>query len=387
VGLPAPVNSLTDVACPTPTRCWATGSTVGGAGAPNGAAVIATINGGATWTPQVIPATVGYLSGIACSNRLRCVAVGQAALTSNGQAAVITTVDGGTTWAPAPTPPGILDLTAVSCRGDLRCMAIGTSGGGTVALVSATAGSTWVQQGALPPNTSGATDISCTGDNDCWVTAHAAVNADNLVGTVAVTTNGGTTWSAVTTPPGLGYLNGIACLTGPTAGSGALPTTTAPTPTTAAPTTGTPAATASTTTATTTAAASTTTTLPAVGVAGAHCTVVGTTATTLDGTRAGHGLVLTTDNGGARWTSQPVSPVAASLAEVSCPAIGTCAAVGSSVASTPQAGVVLLTGSSGRPWTSPSVLGSPQPLTGVSCASDAHCVVVGEAISEHLVGG
>ena len=117
-------------------RCWAVGSTVGVGGAPNGAAIITTADGGVRWSTQVIPPTVGYLSAIACSDPRHCTAVGQAGQTSDGQSVVIVTTDGGAAWTQAQTPPGILDVTAVSCQPDRRCLAIGSTAAGGVALVS-----------------------------------------------------------------------------------------------------------------------------------------------------------------------------------------------------------------------------------------------------------
>jgi hypothetical protein len=386
VALPAPVNSLTGLACTSATRCWAVGSTVGGAGAPNGAAVIATTDGGAKWTSQIIPATVGYLSDISCSDQRHCVAVGQASQTSNGQGVIIATSNGGGTWTPSPTPPGILDVTALSCRADRRCLATGAAVGGVVALSSTAGGSGWVRLGTLPASVSGATAISCPDDQHCWVTAHTSVDVDHVAGVVTLTTNGGATWEALTIPTGTGYLNGISCLNGPTAGSGALPftsTTATPTSTPTAP--GTVPTTAPPTTAT--AAATTTTSAPTVGVAGVHCTVVGTTAATLNGARSGRGLVLTTSNGGARWTTQPVTSTSAALMDVSCPSIGSCVAVGSSVATSPHAGLAILTGSTDHPWKHPAVVGLALSLSAVACTSNSSCVVVGESISEHLAGG
>lgn len=384
--LPALVNSITALDCVSASLCWAVGSTVGGAGAPNGAAVIATTNGGISWVAQAIPPTVGFLSGIACSDKKRCTAVGQATPTSDGQAAIIGTVDGGSVWTQEPTPPGILDLTAVTCRTDGRCVTIGSTATGVVALASATTGSAWSQEGSLPANTTGATDISCSDDQACWVTAHTAIDLDHVSGTVAVSVDGGASWSAVTMPPGIGYLNGISCLNGSTTGAGALPTTTVAPTTTPAPSGGTASATAP----TTTAAPATTTppvTTPPTGVAGANCSVVGTTANTLNGTRTGHGLLLTSENGGAHWSVKPVSATSASLADVSCTAIGSCVAVGDSVATSNQAGMAILSGTPSQPWKKPAVVGSPQPLTAVSCVSTSHCVAVGESFSEHLAGG
>ncbi len=191
VALPAPVNSLTALECVNAMRCWAVGSTVGVGGAPNGAAIITTADGGVRWSTQVIPPTVGYLSAIACSDPRHCTAVGQAGQTSDGQSVVIATSDAGGSWTQAQTPPGIVDVTAVSCQPDRRCLAIGSTAAGGVALVSTSAGSTWTMQGALPSNITGANDISCSNDQTCWVTAQTVLNPDHVSGAIAVTTDGG----------------------------------------------------------------------------------------------------------------------------------------------------------------------------------------------------
>jgi hypothetical protein len=387
VALPSPVNALSDLDCVDARLCWAVGSTVGGAGAPNGAAVIATTDGGIKWTPEIIPATVGYLSGISCSDKRHCTAVGQAAQTSNGQAVIISTSDGGGEWTSAPVPVGVLDLTAIACRPNHRCVAVGTGVGTVVTLVSTSPTGAWTQAGTLPLTMNGATDISCSDARSCWVTAHTSVDVDHVAGTVALTTDGAGSWATVSTPPGIGYLNGVSCLDGPapTTSPSTTPTAAAtPTTTTAPPA----ASTSSSTTVTTAPAPAPTTTTappaPIVGVAGVRCTIVGTTAQTLNGARAGHGVILSSDNGGATWSRQSVAPTAAALMGVSCPAVGTCAAAGSSIATSTMAGVAILTGSTDHPWKKAAVVGFPQPLTAISCVSTAHCVVVGESISEHL---
>ena len=398
VGVPTPVNALSALDCVNATRCWAVGSTVGSGGAPNGAAVIATTDGGIKWAAQNIPPTVGYLSAVACNNVGHCTAVGQAAQASGGQAVIISTADGGAQWTQVPAPAGVLDLTAVSCHPDGWCMAVGSAPTGSVALVSTTSGASWVQAGPLPATMSGASALSCTGDQRCWVTGHTTVALDHVAGALSLTTDGGTNWAMVATPPGTGSLNGISCFNGSPTGSGAVPVPST-TSTTAPPTTSTAAgvasgssvptttSTAPTTTTTTASPPSTTTTAPIVGIPGARCTVVGTTATILDAARAGHGLILTTANGGATWSSQTVTSLSASLNGVSCTAIGTCVTVGSSVATSPQAGLVIVTGAPGHPWKAPSTVGAPQLLTAVSCTSLSRCVAVGESVSEHLAGG
>jgi hypothetical protein len=389
VALPVPVNSLTAVACATATSCWAVGSTVGDDGAPNGAAIIATKDGGARWVNQAAPGTVSYLSGISCSDRHHCTAVGQ---TAAGQAAIVTTADGGTAWTQVPAPPGILDATTVSCLASGRCVAVGSSAGGPTALVSASPLGGWVAEGALPTTLSTGTGVSCTDTDDCWVAGYASTDGDHGTGAVALTTDGGSTWSPVATPAGIGYLSAVSCLPGPAAG-GALPVpaTTAPAPsasTSSVPGTGSATSTVPPTTVppttTTTPATTTTPTTAPVGVAGVRCTVVGTTSTTLASARSGHGVVLTTDNGGAVWSSQQISTTAATLRDVSCSAVGSCVAVGSSVATSASAGLVVLTGSGAIPWRHTALVGAPQPLLAVSCISRSRCLVVGESISEHL---
>ncbi len=401
VTLPSPVNSLDAIDCVTPLHCWAVGSTVGTAGAPNGAAVVSTTDGGATWTVETVPATVGYLSAISCSDLRHCTAVGQATQTSNGQGAIIVTTNGGATWTPATVPVGALDVTAVACQPARDCLAMATTAAGTVALVTSPSQPTWVQRGTLPAPLGGATSISCPERLDCWVTAPAEVDVDHVAGQVAVTTDGGTTWSVTAAPAGAGYLNDIVCTRG-SSGKGGLPFTSTTAPVTTAPVTTTPVTTTSvaatthpgvtsapTTTVppTTVPPPSTTTTTAPAGVPGAWCVTVGTSAATVTGTRTGHGVILTTVDGGARWSAQRVTPAAAALLGVSCTAEDSCVAVGSAVGLEPQAGVAVLTGPTGHPWTRSASVFAPQALTAVSCSSTSHCLMVGESISEHLAGG
>lgn len=391
--LPPPVNALTAVDCVSPLRCWAVGSTVGTSGAPNGAAVVTTGNGGSSWTAQPIPATVGYLSDISCSNRHFCAAVGQLTQTSNGQGTIITTSNGGTTWAAAAVPPGIFDVTAVACQANRRCLSIGAAATGSAALVSSPSRPGWVQQGTLPPGLTGATDISCPDSQHCWVTIHQAVDVDHATGQVALTTDGGATWATTAAPKAVGYLNGIACFRGASGGNG-LPFTSTTTSTTAAApqttttqtTTAGPTTTSGPTTTTTPPPSTTTTTAPA-GLSGAWCVAVGTTASTVTGTRTGHGVILTTTNGGATWVSQSVSPTSAALMGVSCTAVNTCVGVGSAVGLASDAGLSILTGANGHPWRGAATVSSPQVLTSVSCVSLSACVLVGESISQRLAAG
>jgi hypothetical protein len=344
--LPSPVQALRGVACPAARRCWAVGSTFATSSAPAGAALLSTSDGGATWTEQTAPATVGYLSAIACSSTRTCTAVGQVGLTGVGPGAIVTTADGGSTWTLDAVPTGTTDVTAVDCRPTGSCMALGVVSGRVTTLTPSPSGP-WVAGGALPASASAATGLSCTDGTHCWATAAQLVDVGHVLGAIAATSDGGATWALEQVPVGTGALQGIACT------PGSKPT-------------GTPA--------------------DAAVTSGARCAAVGTTASVLGGPRSGQGVVLTSTDGGVTWKSAPVTPTAADLLGVSCTA-GACVAVGTTVASTPQAGVLVLSGTAGTPgvaWRQAVTAPVALPLTAVDCVSLAACVAVGESGSVHL---
>jgi len=359
---PKPVNSVTAVTCVTASKCWAVGSTVGGGGAPNGAALIATSDGGTRWTAQPIPPTTAYLADIACSTPSRCVAVGQG---QGNQGIAITTNNGGTSWGQAAVPAGISDVTTVTCGSDRRCMAIGSLSSGDVALVSTSAGASWTQAGTLSGGTSGASGISCIDPQHCWVTGHT------VTGSVVFTANAGASWTSLPIPAGSGLLNSVSCVQGPADQAGAVPGS-APTGRITVPNSP-------------TSAAPPTTSSPPAGVPGVRCTVVGTTANAQAVARTGHGLIFTSSNGGATWTSQPAPTSVADLFSVSCIADDTCVAGGSTVTSSATSGVLLFTGPTVKPWKEATTVASPEPLLGLACTSASQCVSVGESIIQHLV--
>jgi hypothetical protein len=329
------------------------GSTLGTAHAPSTATVVTTTDGGATWTVQPVPPTVGYLTGIACATTRSCTAVGQVGAGGAGPGAVLTTQNAGTTWVLQAVPAGTTDVTAVACPPAGRCLALADVTGRVTALSPGAPGSAWVAGGALAAPVSAATGLACTDARHCWATVTDPVDVGHASGGVAATTDGGATWVLETVPGGTGLLRGIDCT--PLAG----------------PSSSTPGSTSG------------------AGSPRVACAAVGTTATAFATTRAGQGLVLTTITGGASWTQSAVTSTVADLLAVSCGA-GPCAAVGTTVAATPQAGVVVLAGSSmagPSGWRRAAVADVPLPLSGVSCRSLSSCVAVGESVSAHLAAG
>jgi hypothetical protein len=349
--LPAGVQALQGVDCASDARCWAVGSTSGTAKAASTATIVTTTDGGSAWTVQPVPATVGYLSAIACPTTRSCTAVGQVGSDGAGPGAVVTTQNAGATWMLQSVPTGTTDVTAVACPTTRSCRAMADVAGRVTALTAGGPGSPWAIGGGLPATVASATGLSCTDAMHCWATLTSPVDVGHATGAVAVTADGGATWALQPVPTGTGVLRGIGC---------APRTTTA----TSGSTTG-PVA-------------------PAV-----DCVAVGTTATVPGATRSGQGLVLTTATGGATWSPAAVTATSAALQAVSCGA-GPCVAVGTTVTSAPEAGLVVLTGSAGAGsagWRRAAVAAVPLPLTGVSCRSLSSCVAVGESVSAHLTAG
>jgi photosystem II stability/assembly factor-like uncharacterized protein len=73
------------VACPSVSACVAVGVDATGAGI-----TARTVDGGATWTPGVLPADTSRLSGTDCASPDRCVAV--------AQHQIVFSRDGGASW-------------------------------------------------------------------------------------------------------------------------------------------------------------------------------------------------------------------------------------------------------------------------------------------------
>ncbi len=377
VVLPAGVQALRDVDCPSVLRCWAVGSSSAAASA----AVVTTTDGGATWKVQPVPSSVGYLAAIACPTTRACTAVGQfGADGAGGTGAVLATTDAGAAWTPAAVPAGTSDVTAVDCPVAGTCLALADVDGRVTTLTAGAPGAPWTAGGALPPTVSAATALSCTGPDDCWAAATSPVDVAHAVGAVAVTTDAGATWALQTLPPGTGVLSDIACTATAVAGGAGAPGGRAGVGATTIPPTTT--ATAGTT------ATGTATTAPPTGPSG-DCTAVGSTSTVTGATRTGQGLILTTGDGGSTWSPSALTAAYATSADllaVSCGA-GPCVAVGTTVASAPEPGIVVLagvTGSGSDAWRRATVADLPLALSGVSCRSLASCVVVGESGAAHL---
>jgi photosystem II stability/assembly factor-like uncharacterized protein len=90
-----------------------------------GSDVIATTDGGGTWSAENVPGGVTGLSGISCTSSQDCWAVGG----GNGAPAVaLATTDRGQTWKTEAVPGALTSLAGISCtKATQTCHAVGAT--------------------------------------------------------------------------------------------------------------------------------------------------------------------------------------------------------------------------------------------------------------------
>lgn len=361
---PLSLNGLQATSCPTTDFCAAVGA--------SGTAVLFD---GAWWlgepaitglNPPAQNASAVLEESVSCAAAGSCVAVGNYTDTAGNVQGLIETFEGGT-WTATTAPlsglspaatGGYTELTAVSCPTEGSCIAVGGYGdaSGGDALIETLSGGVWAATtapvaGLSPASTSAALlNLSCPLSGSCTAVGYYndASGKDGLIETLA-----GGSWSAQTAPVG-----GL-----------------------------TPAISSS----------SHTVMLGLISCATAGFCVVVSEYTDTAGDQ--QGLIETLSGGTWASTTAPISglspPPASSplvyLFGVSCPAAGSCVAVGSyvSYSCSPTCGETypsLIETLSGGTWSpmvaplnglSPAPFGVESSLNAVSCAAVGECVAVG----------
>jgi hypothetical protein len=223
-----PGSGFHAIACPSTTDCVAVGQTTGGGGL-----VEVSNNGGASFTPEPLPAGVPALFGVACPDVSHCFAVGGSGF--------IASTDGGQSWNIQSTSG--IDLYTVACESDAVCVSSGYNGSGEsqqAYFYTANGGTTWnlgspgpgigsfmtcltssciaVGSGLSQTVDGGATWslVSSTGQNtlfdsaDCLPTTTTCITVGTnlngvqqptLPGELDISTDGGSSWTSSTALP------------------------------------------------------------------------------------------------------------------------------------------------------------------------------------------
>jgi photosystem II stability/assembly factor-like uncharacterized protein len=327
IGQPAPGNpgELGAVSCADALRCWAVGVPGPNATMPAGTATVveATTNGGMTWTAErIVGGYTPELSGIACPSNYDCIAVG-----SNGSSSgvVVITHDGGKTWVSATTPTSAVAVTGVECISEDDCTALVNNGTVTWAAHTTDFGQTWTQEGNLPSPFVAAAGLSCTVGGSCLVVGYVPTSAGHGSGAIAISHDGGQTWSNATVPAGLGTLESVACLS--------------------------------------------------VSV----CLAGGTTTTTVSDVVPAAGQLLRSADGGNTWQAVPGPLPVDDIYDLACPSVEVCAMVGTKWQGNPAvaSGAVAQSADGGSTFKASPSAYVPISLTALSCPTPTGCVAVG----------
>jgi photosystem II stability/assembly factor-like uncharacterized protein len=214
-------------------------------------------------------------------------------------------------------------MTAVTCQGVGLCIAIATNGTTFWSSRSTDFGVTWQQAGTLPGSFLGATGLECDAGS-CLVAGYLPTGAGHGTGALAVSTDGGQTWTSATVPSGVGLLEAVACTTA------------------------------------------------------TDCLAAGTASTNISDVVPAGGQLLQSIDGGHTWTAAPVPPVNDAYG-LACPSAQRCAMVGTTWAGNPAVGTgaVAQSHDGGQTFTSSSSAYVPLTLSALSCPTASTCVAVG----------
>ena len=223
--LPKGVGILSSVSCPTATFCMAVGQSRDGS---FGVALV-TNSAGERWKSVALPKGERALGLVTCTTRRTCIAQGimeviTGVLNSGQLPSIITTADSGSTWTQRTPPgwgnsavPGFPIFKGMACPSPNRCLMVGdaTPGDGSpsgVISVSADGGKTWTLA-TVPPGTTFLNAISCASPTDCVVVGGGIEGRGGADRDILTTTDGGQTWISRPVPTSVIGLSHVSCPT------------------------------------------------------------------------------------------------------------------------------------------------------------------------------
>lgn len=200
-------GDLEGIASPDAQHIWAVGGPSLRADAPG--AIIASRDGGATWTVQRSDPHVDY-RGVAFSDARSGWAVGYGDAKAKGSGSVIAhTTDGGATWTQLQLS-GVDGLLSVTCSDAQHAWAVGDAFDGSSAAIASTrdGGKTWsvrtLRLAAGDPQRLSLMAVTCSDASHLWV-----VGATRHAGVVLASSDGGATWMLQSMRPEMALLRAV----------------------------------------------------------------------------------------------------------------------------------------------------------------------------------
>lgn len=202
--------------CPTATTCYVEGdNATSDSGPADMDTMYVSYDGAVSWNALPVPAGITFTSALSCASAVRCAA----GALFNGQPVLAVTTDGAHSWTLDPLPAGPSQIFRLSCPTTTTCVGLATASAifkgvvpfppyvGTRFLITTDGGARFAAS-ASPPGES-MFNLSCPTARDC--VAIGARDRDrygyvNEPGVVAITHDGGATWSSGTLPQNQGGL-------------------------------------------------------------------------------------------------------------------------------------------------------------------------------------
>lgn len=209
--------------CPTATTCYVEGDNATSASGPADMdTMYASYDGAVSWNALPVPAGVTFTSALSCSSAASCAA----GALLNGQAVLAVTANGAHSWTLDPLPAGPSQIFQLSCPTATTCVGLATASAiingamffppyvGTRFLITHDGGAHFTVS-ASPPAASMFT-LSCPTARDCVAVGtrdrDRTARYANEPGVVAITHDGGTTWSSGTLPQNQGDFPPLRCV-------------------------------------------------------------------------------------------------------------------------------------------------------------------------------
>ncbi len=127
--LPAGFAGAPNLSCDVAGTCLVAGFVPTTAGHGQGAVAIST-DGGATWAAATVPPGVGLLQSATCASATACLAAGTTSTTVSdvvpAMGELLASDDGGHTWTTSPDVPPVDDVFGIDCPGVTACAMVGT---------------------------------------------------------------------------------------------------------------------------------------------------------------------------------------------------------------------------------------------------------------------
>jgi photosystem II stability/assembly factor-like uncharacterized protein len=205
--LPTTQQFTTQLACPSATTCYSSGTYEKNRFSNSQSVVSVTHDAGEEWGVSLAPTDDTYFYGFSCQSGDVCAVLGAV---PGASPVLYSTTDGGLTWNRHPLPASKADPLEMSCATANDCVVIGSTpvannAPGTVAWTTSDGGSTWTAA-QLPTNfapsfSSSPADVSCFADGSCIADGTTSAKPGGASTAEMISSiDAGLTWSTATTP-------------------------------------------------------------------------------------------------------------------------------------------------------------------------------------------